>query len=224
LLEKDKPTASQQPTAEFRAVSPVPTPPPASTDRDAELELEQGAIDQLVNSLLKQNETQPPVDTPAPATQNPVQPVMPAPTPAPNPPASSHAPNTPADPAGNSFGAFWDYGQPKTTTGTYEKVKESNPNHLVHIQLKEGRSLPVDIEDLNIGGITVRAPEQFTERTSVLINLSIDGFTVLNIVGSCDWCGKYHDGDFLAGFIFGQLSPDQAAKIRELVKRYTSSN
>ncbi len=127
-------------------------------------------------------------------------------------------------PANNSYLDFL-HSMPETAPEVTEAapVQEPElPSDCSHIQLKEGHSIPVSIEDLNIGGITVRLSESVPEGTNVLVNLAIEGFNVHNIIANCEWIGRSQNNQFLAGFIFRQLTPEQTSLLRNMIQRFTS--
>ncbi len=88
------------------------------------------------------------------------------------------------------------------------------------IQFKEGKSVAVMIEDLNIGGVTVRLNELIPEKSHVNIHFSGEGYLISNVTAICDWSGRYRGGDYLAGFIFGQLTFEQSTQLRSLIQKF----
>lgn len=100
-----------------------------------------------------------------------------------------------------------------------ENIPESGTCN-AQIQFKEGKSVPVIIEDLNIGGVTVRLNELIPEKSHVSIHFSYEGYLISNITAICDWSGRYRGGDYLAGFIFGQLTSEQSTQLRSLIQKF----
>ncbi|TCL62022.1 PilZ domain-containing protein [Hydrogenispora ethanolica] len=209
------------------AVAP-PVPPPVAPAAPGG-NPEQNSIDYLVKLLLQKNSAgaaanRPAAPAPA-APQEPAQSVPPV-------QAASSKPDSAVLPA-PVFGAaapehdsvgnplLYQYLMADPAPKPVPAAPEPNPGALQgsHIQFREGNSVPVSIEDLSIGGVTVRLAEPISEQANVLINLAAEGTAIYNIVAVCDWSGRYRSGDYLAGFNFCQLTPEQTNQLRTMIQR-----
>ncbi len=210
---------------------------PELAGNDTVFNSDQSSIDMLVTMLLQHDTTntgRSQAAPPPPAKPgNPIELSAPQPTalsepqaderPA-LPPLFQHSAVPGGMPANNTYLEFL-HSMPEAAPEVTKAAPIQEPElpaDCSHIQLKEGHSIPVFIEDLNIGGITVRLSESVPEGVNVLVNLAIEGFNVHNIIANCEWIGRSQNSQFLAGFIFRQLTPEQTSLLRNMIQRFTS--